>query len=417
MRVLRGIAGACALTGLALAAAWSWRIGWADYHVRKETIAGTEEALRWVPGDAGYHYRLALLTAERDPAASVAALERVVARDPFDARAWIALGLDREDEGNFAEAERCLQRAATEDRRYLPRWTLANFYLRRGDAPRFWEWARSAAEMIYGDGFALFRLCERMDSGDLIHRLDIRRPEVRSSYVQYLLQEGRLEAIMPGLRRLIEAGREADTPLLEAACDRLLAAGRAEDALAMWNALAAAHRIPFHPLTSDVGDIVTNGRFATPPSSSGFDWRLAPVDGISAAREEQSGGLRLTFSGEQPENCELLAQFLRVRENQEYDLAFRYRTAEIPPAAGLAWRVLDGNGNELAVSGSLSAEDEREDHVRFHTPGGSRLARLTLAYRRAPGTTRITGYILLWEVGARAAAQLASGGLARSRVR
>ncbi len=414
------LAGAvCVLVGLAAAGAWSARMGWADDQVRKETIAGTEEALHWLPGNAEYEYRLALLTAETEPERSLAALRGAVERNPADARSWIALGLAREDAGDLTEAERCLRRAAAEDRGYLPRWTLANFYFRRDDWLHFWEWANSAAEMVYDGGVPLFRLCGRVgNGGDVMDRLALRRPDVRAGYVQYLLQDGRLDALVLAVRRVLESGREADTPLLLTACGRLLETGRARDAVEVWNSLAAAHRIRLAPLAPERGALVTNGRFTTAPSGAGFDWRLPVVEGVSAAREDRSGGLRLTFSGEQPENCDVLTEWVPVEENTDYTLASGFRTADIPSASGVTWRIVDvGGSRELAASEDLAAEEGRRSDTHFRTPAECRLVRLSLSYHRPPGMTRINGYVVLQEVEIRAAAQLPSDVGARSRVR
>ena len=62
-----------------------------------------------------------------------------------------ALGLAKERAGDFEGAARDLLRAAEVDRQYLPAWTLANFYFRRGDRPAFRNWVRRSAELAPGD--------------------------------------------------------------------------------------------------------------------------------------------------------------------------------------------------------------------------------------------------------------------------
>jgi hypothetical protein len=223
---------------------------------------------------------------------------------------------------------------------------------------------------------------------------------------------------MPALRKLMEGGREMDTPLLVAACDRLLEAARTRDALEVWHALAAGHRVTFAALAPDRGTVVTNGRFVIAPTSHGFDWHLPGVEGVSAAREDQSGGLRLTFSGGQPESCDVLAQSVPVLGDKGYRLAFRYRTGEMAEGAGLVWRVLDESGRELAVSESLHANEEREAELLFRTgPATCPAVRLVLAYRRPSGITRTAGYIVLKQVDVVPTAQLNSDQPLRSRVR
>jgi tetratricopeptide (TPR) repeat protein len=388
---------AAALVGLAAGAVLSVRIGWADYWARQETVEGTEKAIRLTPDQSVYYARLAALTADDAPVKSTDALKRAAALNPADAGSWIELGLRAETAGDQRTAEQCLLRAAEEDRQYLPRWTLANYYFRRKDVPRFWAWAKAAATMAHGDAWPLFRLCGRVaEDGKLIDRLDIRNADVRASYVSYLVSQGRSGLIGPAARRVIESGRESDVPVLLAACDRLLAAKATAGALELWNALAEKRRISLAPLDPARGLSLTNGDFSAAPASLGFDWRLPDTKGITAAMEEKPAGLRVSFLGEQPENCEALTQLLPVLEKTDYEFSFTYRTSGISPGTGLWWRVTDGIGSgTLAELESLSSEEETQRSVRFRTPNGCSLIRLALAYRRVSGTTRIEGSIVL----------------------
>jgi hypothetical protein len=397
-RIARFLGIAIAVAGFAAAAVWSARLGWADYWFRKETLAGTERAIAITPDRASYYYRLALLSSDDRPARATEALERALKLNPADAQSWIDLGLQYEAGGDNARAGRCLLRAAEEDAEYLPRWTLANYYFRRNDPPRFWFWAKQAAGMAYGDPLPLFRLCGQMEEdGKLIVRLAIRNPSVRAGYLAYLVGQNRTDLVGPASRSVIEENREVDTPVLLAVCDRLLEQGSAGEALDIWNGLAETGRIPRGVRLA--GSAITNSTFSTAPTSRGFDWRLPEVDGVDAASEESPGGLRLTFSGRQPERCETLAQFVPVEENRTYSLRSRYRTSGIAAGTGLAWRVTGANGSgSFGEASDLSAEDEREDRVSFVTPAGCRLVRLSLVYQRSLGTTRIAGYVVLRSV-------------------
>jgi len=396
-RIGRFLTIAIMAAGFAAAGVWSIRLGWADYWFRQQTLAGTQKALEITPGQAAYYYRLALLASDDHPARAVEALKRAVALNPADAQSWIDLGLQYEAGGDNARAEQCLVRAVEEDAQYLPRWTLANYYFRRNDPPRFWFWAKRAAAMAYGDPLPLFRLCGQMEEdGKLIDRLAIRNPSVRASYVSYLVGQDRIDLVGPPSRRVLEENRQDDTPLLLAVCDRLLDRSRVGEALAIWNGLAETHRIPFDARSSTIPSLLVNGAFAVAPTSQGFDWRLPEVEGVSAASEESPGGLRLTFSGRQPERCEVLVQYVPVQEIRKYKLTFRYRTSGIAAATGLAWRIADRNsGNGLAEGRDLSAEEETQAQVFFDTPPGCRLVRVSLLYRRSLGTTRIAGFIVL----------------------
>jgi hypothetical protein len=57
---------------------------------------------------------------------------------------------------------------------------------------------------------------------------------------------------------------------------------------------------------------------------------------------------------------------------------------------------MDLYGSNLLVQGeNLASDREREVRFSFRTPACAPLVRLTLTYRRALGTTRIEGFIVL----------------------
>lgn len=396
------MAALAAVAGCGAAAVWSVRVGWADYWAQQETSAATERAIGFTPGQAVYHFRLAVLLAEQDPRRSNAALSRAVALNPANADSWIELGLRAEASEDYATAEHDLLRAADESKLYLPRWTLANYYYRRNDLARFWYWARASTAMVYGDPAALFALCERVAGGrGVMERLELRSPDLLASYLSYLLGRSESDLIEPVAQSLLAADRLSDTPLLLQACDRLLDAKEVDGAVFIWNALIASHRLPFAVLAPDAGQVLTNPTFAISPTSLGFDWRLPSVDGISAAREEDPAGLRLTFSGRQPESCESLAQFVLVQEDGAYELNFAYRTSGIAAGAGPRWQVVDVfSGKVIAESEPLSSQDTTHGRLAIASTGKCRLVRVALVYRRAPGTTRIEGHIALSDVRA-----------------
>jgi hypothetical protein len=169
-------------------------------------------------------------------------------------------------------------------------------------------------------------------------------------------------------------------------------------ALDIWNALADNRRIPFGRLQPAEGGVLTNGDFGVSPTLRGFDWQLPAVDGVSISGDE-GGGLRVSFSGQQPENCEPLLQFVPTEEHTGYELKFAYRTHGIAAGTGLGWRVTDQSGSTSLVDAlNLSSESEGSRAISFETPAGSSIARVALVYRRVPGTTRIAGFINLRRV-------------------
>jgi hypothetical protein len=394
-----------ALVGLAAAAAWSFRVAVSDHYARAVSVSGLEQAIAWSPGQSLNYVRLSALITDTDPGRAEQLLQRAVALNPLDSRSWIDLALRHEMDGNLPAAEQELLRAAGTDRQYLPRWSLANFYFRRGDDTRFWLWARSASAVLYGDPRPLFRLCDGVATdANLIDRLGLRDPDTRASYLSYVLVRNQGALIQPVARRLLIDNRESDVPILLSACDRLLELQNIGQAIAVWNGLSGARRIPYGPLSPDDAG-VTNGAFSSTPTSQGFDWRVPETTGVNAVREDATGGIRLIFSGRQPESCAPLSQYILVRENAHYELEYLYKTSGIADGSGLSWNIEYTDVRQTTNTTARIVSDEKGGTLvlPFDTPPGCHLARLSLTYRRAPGTTRIEGNIVLRHVRLRRA--------------
>lgn len=395
-RIGKSIVIMCAFVGFTVAAAWSIRVGYADCWMRKESIAGAERAIALTPNRSIYYRRLAFLVAENQPNRAMLALEHSVALNPEESLSWIELGLHNEANGDQRLAAQDLLRAAEMDKQYLPRWSLANYYFRQNDTPRFWFWAKKSADMLYDDPLPLFRLCGKVvEDGNLLERLSIQDPAKSSAYLSYLLSIDRLELLGPSLQRVLDAGRTEDTPLLLTLCDQLLRESRVEDALRIWNKLASERKIAFPVKAAASQSLLTNGRFLIEPISGGFDWHLPKADGISLAREDPEG-VRLTFSGDEPEHFELLSQYVPVQENGTYELKFLYRTSGIESGTGIHWEIENlSSATKISAGQSLSSEQEVQGKLSFVCPPGRHLIRVVLAYQRNPGTTRIAGFIIL----------------------
>jgi tetratricopeptide (TPR) repeat protein len=368
---------------------WSLRLAYADRLFHLNTWEGLEHAARLIPWNPEYQRRWGMA----DPVDGFPHLENAVRLNPRDSAAWIRIGLRAEMQGDFQKAEKAFLRAVEADRTFEPRWTLASYYSRRDDRPKFWFWVEKAAEMNYGDPTALFRLCDRM-TGSAAEILDRAIPEhgpLLGQYLAFLLDAQRLDAAANAAGRLAGRSGTGDAPLLLAACESLLQAGNAPAAASIWNTLSASKSIAAPAVREDA---VVNGGFATAPLGHGFDWRLNPVEGIDAHPDPPSG-LRISFSGKQPEWCEILSQFVRVTPGRQYVLRFASRTSDIPAASGIRWRV---HAPQLAAESSVPAAGT----LPFTVPAGVNLIRLALTYARAPGTMRIEGTIWIGSVSLQA---------------
>jgi hypothetical protein len=92
----------------------------------------------------------------------------------------------------------------------------------------------------------------------------------------------------------------------------------------------------------------------------------------------------------------VLSQIVPIMAGAGYELRFLYRTTGIEPETGLRWRLMDLYGSKILAQGeNLASESERDSKFTFKGPSCSGLARLTLSYQRALGTTRIEGSLLV----------------------
>ena len=401
-RLLRLLGVGAGVAGLALATLWTLRIGLADIYFQRHTLLDTEKAIRLTPGQAEYWEHLAGYLRDIDERQETQALQRAVALNPYDANAWIQLGLLDEAENHSAEASQCLHQAANADHTFLPAWSLANFYFRQNNPQQFWHWIHQASRLVPEDASPLFRLCWHFteDGQEIEQKLNLSRPDMQAQYLGFLISESRTTAVEPMALRLASMNRSQDTALLLNTCSWLIAQQRATAALNLWNLLAKQHRIPFHAIHPRSHPAVTNADFTRSPTSIGFDWSLPTVPGINASQENRLGGLRLEFSSNQPESVEILSQVLPVQPNTTFRFMFDYSTSNIAPGTGLRWRVANlGTNSILATTESLSASNGAVGYLAFTAPSDSGFVRLSLVYQRALGTTRIQGSLVLHKTG------------------
>ena len=178
---------AVCLAGLLAGIAWNVRFAIADLAARRNQPQAARLAMRLVPENPAYPAQLADEVYASDPAAAQSLLQRAVQLNRYDASSWIQLGLLREGADQLPQAEDALLQAARVDATYLPSWSLANFYFRRGNTDRFWYWAERAAHMAPDDATPLFRLTWYVspNEGEVERRLQMSRPAIARAICKF----------------------------------------------------------------------------------------------------------------------------------------------------------------------------------------------------------------------------------------
>ena len=380
---------------------WSLLIAWSSWLSVGQTRQSILAAIKLLP-DNSLYYRF---WAELEPRDRLEAYRQAAAVNPMSPEIRIELGLSAEKAGNLKEAEASLVKAVALERTGAPRGILAEYYFRHHQPDKFWLTARDALHHQYLDPTVLFEDSWKLspdNPGLILARAIPDDLPVLTTYLNFLLETHRLDPAGPVADRIMSSqeAQGAESPMMTY-CDRLLEAGESIQPVRVWNWLSSRKFVPYPALEPQRGQSLTNGAFTFAPLSRGFDWRLAANEGLNIDYSKQA--LDITFNGKQPENCEVISQFVPLEPDRAYTLRARYEIRDIDEKEpGLSWKVfsIPGNQDLLNHSGGLpeGARGEQQFSSEFTAPGDTKLARLVLMYERVKGTVRIEGSLTVRKV-------------------
>lgn len=378
--------------GFATSAIYAGRVALADYWLKTATVPGIQRSTTIISDRADSYFQLGVMTADSDDAQSFQAFQTAATLNPLDSRPLIELGLRSELAGDPKTAEALFLKAADIDHQYLPRWTLANFYLRRNDEQNFWVWANRTLEMEYRPFSPVFRLCWNISDSaeDIQQRLKLPNDRLKTGYLAYVVAAQKADAIFDAASRVAKTVPDASVVHLYGACERLIQSKRTEQATELWNLLVDEKRIPYAKLDPASGQLVTNPSFALKTSSRGFDWRIGNVNGVEITGVGSSEGLRVELTGEQPESCELLSQFIPVQQSTQYRFGADWNATGLRSDSGLGFQIYDPASNRLLAT-LTPADSGSSSSLSVEVPPGTTLLRCALRYSRPLGQTRAHG--------------------------
>jgi hypothetical protein len=345
-------------------------------------------------------------------------LQRSLALNPFDAAAWIQLGIDDElRKQDVAAAERDYLHAADFDHMYVPRWTLENFYLRQNRPAEFLRWAEAALTITPYYAYPIFDQIWSVSS-DPVRNASLlpNRRRILFEYVGYLLGSNRINSRGASVfsqvaehALLTRKSQIADANLMDTysekqisgdAVDKLLIEGDTSQAEALWRTMKTVGFTELPPPTD--AHPVSNPEFTAPISGNGFDWSLNQAKGVAIQRIVPYG-LRIALNGLEPESFPLLHQFIPVRAGARYRLAWDLETIDRAPPNGLRWEVHAITSEAIAPENlaqppaSNSPEGGPNSEI-FEVPPGVKTIVISLIYTRPLGETRLEGTFLLKKV-------------------
>lgn len=396
LSTLRYAIAAAALLG----ACYSAVLARASFLFQQDTAASVPSAVRLVPYNGSYVARLAAWRQKEKESL----LKRAVQLNPFDFNSWIQLGFDAEmQKHDLAAAERHYLRAADVNHMFLPKWTLTNFYFRHEEPTKFFEWAKASLEISPYQADPVFTQMwlVSQDSSRIASALPD-KPTVLLQYMTFLTRTGQFAPIPAVVDRLVEAvgsgnpsefGRDDQVLPSE---DSILAAGHLRPALEVWRSLAHASWI--HLPVPNASSPLTNGDFARPFLGHGFDWVPSSPAGLTIEQSAEEKNVTITFSGDEPEHCVLLQQYIPLDPHHAYSLQWRAEAQSMEAPTGLTWHIRSVHGG---ASADLSARDvlaTTQGTWQFLSPPASDVCLLTLEYARPLGKLRANGSITLRSV-------------------
>jgi uncharacterized protein YmfQ (DUF2313 family) len=330
---------------LSAAGVWvSLRIAAAAHSSLAPNLAGRSAAAARYPRSAEYQARLAdWRRASGLP--FTGNLADAVRVSPRDSRLWIQLGLAQEQDGDLQTAETSLLRAGTLGKDYDTRWTLTNFYFRRGSRGQVLAWACGVLTIPGVEAGPVFSLLANFPAKpDCILRGDFSGPSnVLRDYLRWLISKEALDAASEVADALIRKRDPEAMPLLMDYCDRLLSAGKTQAAARLWNSLAAQARVSSPVLAS--GAMMDSGlELADPPH--GFAWQTPRVAGVELLPLHP--GLQISLSGTQPNRCELLSQWVLSGSAGLRALRYRVVASGLAAGSGVHWKVTTAAGVDLS---------------------------------------------------------------------
>jgi len=364
-----------------------------------DTPSALHAAVQLVPYKSEYVARLAAW--DRDN--RIPLLKRAVELNPFDYESLIQLGLFSEiNENDPKAAEAYYLKAAAVNHMQEPKWTLSNFYFRRQDASEFFRWANETLKISPFDGSNVFTQMWLMSQD--AQRLSAVVPDRPRSLIQYtwfLSNTQQYKSIPPIVQRLVRVVGKDDPrawgrdDLIASSLDKVLATGDLYTGLQFWTTLRDGRWID--QSVPDANHPLTNGNFRQRFYRHGFDWLPFESDGIHIDQFVDEPSIDINLSGDQPENCTLLRQYIAAEGGFLYKLQWKAEAQTIPAGMGIAWhlRPASGNADAEVASGDLLASSQAWEFVAPPNVGGFVL---TLESHRPSGKVRPAGHITLRSV-------------------
>ena len=319
---------------------------------RKPTVKNLELAARLDPGNADYHLMLGRLyqysITDIQPGKALEHFRRAAELSPGDPRAWVDLAAALEFQGKISESEACLRRADFLAPN-LPafQWPIANFYLLHGNIDEaFRHFKVVLAGTSAYDGIVFSTAWKASGDPDkILEQLIPRRAATEFSYLYFLISQQRFTEAQSVWKRVMTGSEKFTAQQAAGYIDSLITARRPEDAYQVWRDLQGKG-LARSLAAGSQENLLANGNFEDELLNLGFEWRIAPVEGLHAGLDtatyhSPSHALLVQFSGKQNVDYRNVYQYVKVSPGRRYRLQAFLKAEGITTDSGPRLEVRD----------------------------------------------------------------------------
>ena len=341
-----------ALAGLALTA----RVGrayLAELVSRRGNTRGFQLAVRLDPEQSEYRralgrvYQYSLESV--DPQGALQQLNSAVRLNPYHAQAWLDLGVALELQGKTDQAEACLRRADfLAPNLPASQWAIANFFLLHGNVDEAFRHFRVVLSGTSTYTPAIFNTAWKAsnDPKQILDELIPSQGAPQFDYLYFLVGRQKWEEAQDVWARIAASPEKFPAERARQYIDVLaFNLHRPDQAWDVWSELLKKGLIS--PTEDPVSqNLIFNGHFEQDPTNLGFDWRIAPLEGVYAGLDETTyrsaaHSLLIQFSGNGNVDYHNVYQLVRVQPNHPYRLSWSMKTEGITTDSGLRMEVRD----------------------------------------------------------------------------
>jgi len=359
-----------------------------------------ERAVRLVPDNAEFSHLLGLQlsAADQDDNRAIASLLAASHLDPNNGRYWLDLAWVYQATGNVEKQNEAVHAAVrAEPGNPEVAAEAAQYFLVAGDTDEAFSLFRQSLAQNPEAAKSILPICWRQnhDANLILSRVIPDSPELQLRFLNLLTAQKETAAAKQVWQYLVASHKSFPPKLSFFYFGYLLNEHDVAGFDQAWHELAGLS--PNLQAYLPTGNLIVNGGFEQQLLNSGFDWRYAPADHVTAGIDDSmahSGtrSLSLSYDGS-PAYEAGWTQYVPVQSNTEYDFSAWIKSESVTSASGPRIALVDAfTGASLLLTDDVLDTHPWQEMTRtLRVPAGTEL--IAVKITRAPADTRIQGRV------------------------